>query len=223
LYLIADQKDAVCGRLPGEVSGQQFRIRNCKHFCGILLREFEDVNLFVGQFRAAGLNQFNCSYSSIHDFSARSTSPVNYAFLPLSDDISKHVRLPKDLEAEISSGDGTGRIKAGEVLQRLKSVQASLDADLSTVPITYAGLLIDETVGGEFALVGLFYHRFVERHAREIIKTLFTHSVYLVRTRSLQYSREDITRIFGDSTLAAHSLLGKLLLQRIECYLLAAI
>lgn len=68
---------------------------------------FEDFDAFVGQFRAAGLNQFNCSYSSIHDFSARSASPVNYAFLPLSDDISKHVRLPKDLEAEISSGDGT--------------------------------------------------------------------------------------------------------------------
>lgn len=68
-------------------------------------------------------------------------------------------------------------IKAGEVLQRLKSVEASLDADLSTVPITYAGLLIDATVGGEFALVGLFHHHFVERHAREIIKTLFTHSV----------------------------------------------
>ncbi|KAH9287020.1 Protein XRP2 [Echinococcus granulosus] len=206
---------------------QQFRVRDSKSIIAFIASVSEPIietsslilfapfQLFYpelqDQFRAAGLNLFNCSYSSIHDFSARSTSPANYAFLPLSDDISKHIRLPKDLEAEISSGDNTVRIKAGEVLQRLKSVHASLDADLSTVPITYAGLLIDGNVDGEFALVGLFYHHFVERHAREVIKTLSTRSVYLVRTRSLQYSREDITRIFGDSTLASHSLLGPMI------------
>ena len=37
----------------------------------------------------------------------------------------------------------------------------------------------------------------------------FLFQVHLVRTRSAQYTREDITRIFGDSTLASHSVRGK--------------
>ena len=76
--------------------------------------------------------------------------------------------------------------EAYKLLQRLKSVRASLDADLSIIPITYASLLIRKNQSevsaaaeaeGAFALVGLFHHPGVEAHAREIIKVLAAQSV----------------------------------------------
>ncbi|VDL42843.1 unnamed protein product [Hymenolepis diminuta] len=197
---------------------QQFRVRDSKNITAFIAAVSEPIietsssihfapfqlsypQLNV-QFRAAGLNQFNCSYSSVHDFSARGNTPRNYDFLEPSTCINDHVLLPQHL-------DLTGRTLSGEdVLQRLKSLQASLDPVLSIVPPTYSGLLIDPAPEGAFSLLGLFSHVGVEDNARLIIKYLYGLSIYLVRSRCLQYNREDITRIFGDSTLAQHSELG---------------
>ncbi|KAM7541240.1 hypothetical protein Aperf_G00000046715 [Anoplocephala perfoliata] len=200
---------------------QQFRVRDSKNITAFVAAVSEPIietssgvhfapfqfsypQLNV-QFHSAGLNQFNCSYSSIHDFSARSNAPINYDFLEPSADIRRYVLLPSHLDSANRSFDG-------DVLQRLKSVHASLDPDLSIVPPTYACLLISPNPGGAFALIGLFNHTAAERHARQIITSLRGHSIYLVRSRCLQYTREDITRIFGDSTLAQYSELGPMIM-----------
>ncbi|KAM3185486.1 hypothetical protein ACTXT7_006253 [Hymenolepis weldensis] len=216
---------------------QQFRVRDSKNITAFIAAVSEPIietsssinfapfqlsypQLNV-QFRAAGLNQFNCSYSSVHDFSARGSTPRNYDFLEPSACIKDHVLLPQHL-------DPTGRaLSGGDILQRLKSLQVSLDPVLSIVPPTYSGLLINPAPEGAFSLLGLFFHIGVEKNARLIIKYLYGLSskikfiarssavlnnsyIYLVRSRCLQYSREDITRIFGDSTLAQHSELASL-------------
>nr|CUU97561.1 hypothetical transcript [Hymenolepis microstoma] len=168
------------------------------HFAPFLL-SYPQVNV---QFRSAGLNPFNCSYSSIHDFSSCGNTSPNYDFMDPLSDAKNGVILPQHLDLTDRTIDGL------EVLQRLKSLEATLVPYLSIVPPTYSGLLINPDPDGGFALIGLFSHIGVETNARQIIKRLHDLSIYLVRSRCLRYSHDDITRIFGDSTLAHHSALG---------------
>ena len=51
-------------------------------------------------------------------------------------------------------------------------MHATLDPDLSLIPITYASLLITKEIEGDFALVGLFHHTGAEKHAREVVNVL---------------------------------------------------
>uniref|UniRef100_A0A5K3F6I7 Protein XRP2 n=1 Tax=Mesocestoides corti TaxID=53468 RepID=A0A5K3F6I7_MESCO len=279
---IADRVGTICGRLPGTINGQQFRIRNCKDVfiyvynhvntvtvddcvnctvvigavqTSLFIRDCEDCNVLaackqyrirgckniasfvacgsepiiessssihfapfqlfypelIDQFKAAGLNPFNCSYSSVHDFTPKATASPNYDFFPTSEDIAKRILLPNDLASKfsLSSARENAELEPSELLDQLKATRATLDPDLSIVPTVFAALLIDHArTTGDFALIGLFYHSGVEDNARALIKTLLSQSVFLVRTRCAKYSPEDLTRIFGDSTLAAHSRLG---------------
>ncbi|VDO03550.1 unnamed protein product [Rodentolepis nana] len=219
---------------------QQFRVRDSESISAFIASVSEPIienskSILFGpfqlsypqinvQFRAAGLNPFNCSYSSIHDFSSRGNTPRNYDFLNPLSEVKICVLLPQHLDPTDRTIDGMFFLlhiflslhpvlfQYLEVLQRLKSLQATLDPNLSIVPPTYSGLLINPSPDGGFALIGLFFHIGVEGNARQLIKRLYDLSVYLVRSRCLQYSREDITRIFGDSTLAKHSALGPVIM-----------
>ncbi len=66
------------------------------------------IRQFLDQFRAAGLTTFNCSYSSIHDFTPNARGPLNYDFLPLGEDIFKHICLRKEDEQKGDGGVGDG-------------------------------------------------------------------------------------------------------------------
>uniref|UniRef100_A0A0X3Q169 Protein XRP2 n=2 Tax=Schistocephalus solidus TaxID=70667 RepID=A0A0X3Q169_SCHSO len=210
-------------------SCQQYRVRDCNSVTTFLactsdpIIESSSELKFApyqfsypelkGQFAAAGLNVFNCMWSSVHDFSPNGDGSLNFSYLPHSEKVSDFFLLPQEAVEQhcVPTGDSDpdASSTAAVAVQDLVNLKISFDETCSIVPKTAGSLELAPIEDPMSVLVAVFHHPEVEDNAMALIRQIVkTGKAFLVRTRSAILRPEDIRQIFGDVTHASHAKLG---------------